>query len=273
MQRIRQIELNLERWRWLPRELGDPHIVVDIPHYRLEVWEGDRIVVAMRVVVGKADTPTPIFSDLMTHVVFSPYWNVPPGIAERETLPSVIRDPEFLARNNMEVIDRSGQVIDPAFIELDDPTQYRFRQRPGEGNALGRVKFMFPNQHHVYLHDTPVGSLFERVTRSLSHGCVRVAEPEALAEYVLRDQPEWPRDRIHEAMHSGEELTVKLRQPLPVYLGYWTAAVSPEGEVQFRKDVYGIDRQQSALLDGQLLRFRKAAAAAPASAGLGGVPK
>ena len=261
-ERMREIALNMERWRWLPRDLGDRYILVNIPEYRLEVWEHDRVPLTMRVVVGKADTPTPIFSDTMTHVVFSPYWNVPPDIAQGETLPAVLQDPEFLARQNMEVLDKDGRVLDLNEVDLSDPTAYRFRQRPGGGNALGYVKFMFPNQYNVYLHDTPTDSLFARASRSFSHGCVRVEQPEALARYVLSDQPEWTPERIREAMHAGEERHVKLTRPVPVYLGYWTARVSADGLVQFRDDIYDIDGRQSTTLAERMARLRRSSAAA-----------
>jgi len=258
-QRIHQIELNLERWRWLPRDLGSTHIIVNIPAYRLDVWEQDKVALSMRVVVGKKETPTPIFNDAMTHLVFSPYWNVPPTIAKNETLPSALRDPSFLQRTNMEVLDAAGNLVDPASIDPSRAENYRFRQRPGTQNSLGLVKFMFPNQFNVYLHDTPADSLFARASRSFSHGCVRLQEPQALAEYVLRDQPEWTADRIAEAMQAGDERTVKLREPLPVYLGYWTADVTPDGTVQFRPDVYGVDARQTAKLSARLLRLRQTA--------------
>ena len=261
-QRIRQIEMNLERWRWLPRDLGERHIIVNIPEYRLEVWDRGQVPVSMRVVVGKQDTQTPIFSDEMTHVVFSPYWNVPPNIAQGETLPEIMKDPGFLARANMEVLDKNGQPIDPSTIDVADPASYRFRQRPGAQNSLGLVKFMFPNQFNVYLHDTPTDSLFARASRSFSHGCVRLENPLALAEYVLRDQQGWTREKIEEAMHAEEERTVKLKKAIPVYLGYWTARVSSDGVMQFRKDVYGIDSRLTALLADRLSRLRKSAAAA-----------
>ncbi|MCA1563343.1 MAG: L,D-transpeptidase family protein [Acidobacteria bacterium] len=265
--RIRQLELNLERWRWLPRELGERHILVNIPEYRLEVWEGDRVPLSMRVVVGKEDTQTPIFNDEMTHIVFSPYWNVPPSIAQGETLPSVMKDPGFLDRTNMEVVDANGAVIDPASIDLNNPTGYRFRQLPGNANSLGLVKFMFPNQYNVYLHDTPADSLFARASRSFSHGCVRIEQPQALAEYLLRDQSEWTSARIQEAMHAQEERHVKLREPVPVYLGYFTARVSADGVMQFRKDVYEVDGRLTARLADRLERLRKAAAAAAIAQG------
>jgi murein L,D-transpeptidase YcbB/YkuD len=264
--RISQITLNLERWRWLPRDLGERHIIVNIPEYRLEVWEGNQVPLTMRVVVGKQDTQTPIFSDVMTHIVFSPYWNVPDNIAQGETLPEILKDPGFLDRNNMEVLDADGKPIDPRSVDLADPAKYRFRQRPGAQNSLGLVKFMFPNQYNVYLHDTPMDSLFARASRSFSHGCVRLENPLALAEYVLRDQPQWTRERIEEAMHGEQERTVKLRSAIPVYLGYWTARVSADGILQFRRDVYDIDRRQTSLLAERLSRLRKTAAAA-ASAG------
>lgn len=254
--RISQIALNLERWRWLPRDLGDRHILVNIPEYRLEVWDGDKVPLSMRVVVGKKDTPTPIFADDMTYLVFAPYWNVPPDIVQKETLPSVMRDPAFLQRTNMEVLDKSGNVVDPSSVDLEDPAAYRFRQRPGSSNSLGLVKFMFPNSYNVYLHDTPADSLFARATRSFSHGCVRLEEPVKLAEYVLADQPDWTSEKIEAAMHAGEERSVKLRKALPVYLGYWTARVAADGILQFRDDLYGIDTRQTAMLGQAMEKMR-----------------
>ena len=247
--RIKQIEINMERWRWLPRERTARRIVVNIPAFRLEVWEGDAVALSMRVVVGKKETPTPIFIDTLTHVVFSPYWNVPPGIAKGETLPSALGDPSFLQRTNMEIVDDNGQVVDAASIDLDRAGDYRFRQRPGKGNALGLVKFMFPNEFNVYLHDTPADSLFARETRLFSHGCVRVEQPEALAEYLLKDRPEWTRERIVEAMHAGNERTVKLLEPVPVDIGYWTVDITPDGQAAFLPDVYGLDARQAAVLN------------------------
>ena len=264
-QRIQQIALNLERWRWLPRKFGDRFILINIPEFQLEVWDGQRVPLAMRVVVGRPDTPTPVFNDEMSHLVFSPFWNVPPAIAEGETLPAFVQDPDFLARNNMEVVDANGNPIDASEIDLEDPTTYRFRQRPGRQNSLGLVKFMFPNEYHVYLHDTPSNSLFERVHRSFSHGCVRVEQPVQLAEYLLRDQSGWTRERIEDAMHGGEERTVKLTDPVPVFLGYWTARVPADGALQFRRDIYGIDRRQTSLMADRLARVRKVADAAVAS--------
>jgi L,D-transpeptidase YcbB len=262
-QRIRQIELNLERWRWLPRDLGARHILVNIAGYNLEVWDNGYVPLHMRVVVGRKDTPTPIFNDTMTYLVFSPYWNVPSNIARNETLPEILKDAGFLDRNNMEVIDERGNVVDPSTIDLAEPDLYRFRQRPGAGNSLGLVKFMFPNQFNVYLHDTPADSLFARAMRSFSHGCVRVEKPRELAEYLLKDSSEWSADSIEEAMHAPEERHVKLPSPIPVYLGYWTATATKEG-VEFKSDVYGIDSRQAAQLADRLARQRKTVVAARA---------
>jgi murein L,D-transpeptidase YcbB/YkuD len=263
--RIAQIEMNMERWRWLPRELGPRYILVNIPEMQLDVYEQERVPLSMRVVVGKPDTQTPIFNDEMTHLVFSPYWNVPPDIAQNETLPALMRDSGFLNRNNMEVVDASGSPVDPSAVDLGNPSAYRFRQRPGSGNSLGLVKFMFPNQFNVYLHDTPADSLFDRASRSFSHGCVRVAEPLALAKYLLRDQPEWDQARIEAAMHAGEEKHVKLKSPIPVYLGYWTASARPDGMVDFRDDVYGIDGRLTVKLADRLERLRRTSEAAVAA--------
>ncbi len=274
-QRVRQLALNLERWRWLPADLGARHILVNVPEFRLEVWDHGKVPLSMRVVVGKKDSPTPIFNDEMTYLVFAPYWNVPSDIVKHETVPQALRDPAFLQRTNMEVLDKSGNPVDPSSIDADNAGQYRFRQRPGASNSLGLVKFMFPNQFNVYLHDTPADSLFARATRSFSHGCVRLEQPEKLAQYVLADQPAWTPERIGAAMRGGQETSVKLTQALPVYLGYWTARVSADGLLQFRDDLYGVDARQSAMLSSALdaLKARAAAAGAAAEAHAAAPPR
>lgn len=265
-QRVQQLRLNLERWRWLPADPGDRYILVNLPEYRLEVWDHGKVPLSMRVVVGKKDSPTPIFNDDMTYLVFAPYWNVPADIVKNETVPQALRDPAFLQRTNMEVLDKGGSPVDPSSIDTEKMGDYRFRQRPGASNSLGLVKFMFPNQFNVYLHDTPADSLFARATRSFSHGCVRLEQPDKLAHYVLADQPSWTPERIAAAMHNAEETTVKLTHALPVYLGYWTARISADGILQFRDDVYGIDGRQSAALGSTLARLKGRAAAAGAAA-------
>lgn len=246
-QRIRTIELNLERWRWLHDPMPARYFVVNVPDFRLEAIENGKAVMTMRVVVGEPENKTPIFADEMTHVVFSPYWNVPPSIAKEETIPRVANDPGFLARNNMEVVSSSGAVVDPYSVDWSNPGGYRIRQRPGSGNALGGVKFMFPNNFDVYLHDTNATKLFDRIERGLSHGCVRVEEPHKLAQYVLRDQPEWTPEAIAVAMKTGQEKHVKLKTHIPVYILYKTAWVH-DGGVRFLKDLYGHDADQAAKL-------------------------
>lgn len=260
-QRIRQIQLNMERWRWLPRDLGKHHARVNIPEYRLDMWEGDDIVLTMRTVVGAQDNKTPIFADKMEYIVFSPYWNVPSSIASEETLPSVQADPTYLSRNNLEVVGTSGEVLDPTLVDWENTDSYRFRQKPGTSNSLGLVKFMFPNQHAVYLHDTPADALFNRPRRALSHGCVRVEQPTTLAQYLLRDRDEWTEDRIKTAMRAGKEQHVKLTEPVPVYLLYMTARASHEdGAVHFREDVYGYDRQHGQAYEERLRSIERRSA-------------
>lgn len=245
--RIRAIELNLERWRWLPDPMPARYLIVNVPDFRLEAIENGTSVFGMRVVVGGPDNKTPIFADQMTHVVFSPYWNVPPRIAMEETIPRAASDPGFLARNNMEVVSPSGDVVEPGSIDWASATGFRIRQRPGSGNALGGVKFIFPNNFDVYLHDTNATKLFDRIERGLSHGCVRVEEPHKLAQYVLRDQPEWTPETIEAAMRSGQEKHVKVSTPIPVFIVYKTAWVH-DGGVRFLKDLYGHDAAQAAQL-------------------------
>jgi murein L,D-transpeptidase YcbB/YkuD len=230
---VEKIAMNMERWRWLPADLGARYILVNIPAFQLDAVESGKSVLAMRVVTGKKDNPTPVLVDEMTSVVFSPYWNIPPDIVEKEILPKLESDPAFLDRNNMEV-DESGQ---------------RYRQRPGKGNSLGQVKFVFPNHYNVYLHGTPSQKLFDRVERDFSHGCVRLEHPLDLAKYVLRDQPEWTEARIVAAMDSGTEQTVKLQQPLPIYLVYVTAW-EEQGALKTVPDVYGIDRRHDRASEG-----------------------
>jgi L,D-transpeptidase YcbB len=246
-ERIRQIELNLERWRWLPESLGDRYVLVNIPTFHLTAVDHGQAALQMRVVTGKHESPTPIFSDEMTTVVFSPYWNVPRDIARNETIPAVMRDPSYLARNNLEAV-RGGRVVDPWSVDWSRAGNVQLRQRPGPRNALGGVKFVFPNQFDVYFHDTPADALFARVERDYSHGCVRLEKPFEMAQWVLQDRPEWTPEKIKAAMSSGREQHVALKQAIPVYIVYQTVWVDEDGTVQFRDDVYGHDAQQERIL-------------------------
>lgn len=246
-----QIRMNMERWRWVQHDLGDRYVLVNVPAYQMQVMEGERAVLAMRVIVGKPDAPTPLFSDKMTYVVFSPYWNIPPDILKKEALPHLTKDPDWLRRNNMEVVGTGGDVVDASAVDWSDEkavNTVRLRQTPGPENALGLVKFIFPNNFSVYLHDTPTDKLFFKDRRALSHGCIRVEDPVALAHYVMSDRPEWTPERISTAMHANEEQTVKLKSPIPVHIGYWTAWVEPDGKtVTYTDDPYGIDAKQRSL--------------------------
>jgi murein L,D-transpeptidase YcbB/YkuD len=242
-----QIRMNLMRWRWLPRELGDRYVFVNVPAYRMQVMEGAKPVLAMRVIVGDPMHQTPLFSDEMTTIVFSPTWNVPESIIRKEMLPKLVDDPGYFQRQDIQVVGTSGEVIDAEAVDWFDESAVRrlhFRQEPGPKNALGLVKFQFPNPFDVYMHDTPQDALFEKEQRALSHGCIRLENPVALAEYVLRDNPEWTMEEISAAMNAGHERAVPLKEHLPVHIGYFTAWVNPDGSVMYTDDPYQLDERQ-----------------------------
>lgn len=246
--RIRQIELNLERWRWLPQELGDRRILVNIAAFELEVFEGSRLVLAMPVIVGRRYRRTPVFSATLSYLVFSPYWHVPHALAIQDQLPMQQQDPTYFQRVGMRVFDGWGtdaREIDPATVDWTQITAsrfpYRLRQDPGPVNALGGVKFMLPNKHSVYLHDTPARDLFARSQRDFSSGCIRLENAAALAEYLLRDMPPWDSAGIRRAMQAGVERTVSLDTRVPVHILYWTAWANEDGTIHFRRDLYGRD--------------------------------
>jgi murein L,D-transpeptidase YcbB/YkuD len=247
--RVRQLQLTLERWRWVPRAFEHPPVVVNIPEFRLRAFSpGEVVELTMKVVVGRAyRTRTPVFAQDMSYVVFRPYWNVPLGIQRGETVPKVKKDPNYLRKNDFEVVDRRGNVVSRGGVSGDQLAELSsgvlsVRQRPGPTNSLGRVKFMFPNEHNVYLHDTPATELFSRTRRDFSHGCIRVEDPIALAEWVLRGNGDWTRDKILAAMNSGpDSRQVNLAQKIPVVIIYATAVVPPDGEVYFFQDIYGHD--------------------------------
>jgi murein L,D-transpeptidase YcbB/YkuD len=252
--RVRQIELALERLRWLPDLAGERLIAVNIPMFRLWVWDAipssQPPALSMNVIVGRAlDTRTPVFAGEMTHVIFRPYWNVPTSILRNELLPAIRRDPAYLARQNLEIVagpSDSSPVLPPSSENIARIGQggVRLRQRPGPRNALGLIKFMFPNQNDVYMHGTPSPQLFAAARRDFSHGCIRVADPTALAEWVLRDDPAWSRDRLVQAMEGPSNRRVDLPQPIQVIIFYTTAVVQPEdGLVHYADDVYGHDRR------------------------------
>jgi murein L,D-transpeptidase YcbB/YkuD len=233
IERVKQILINMNRMRWLPQEPEGRLIVVNIPAFILHVYDGTNTVFTMPVVVGKEGHNTILFSDMLTTIVFSPYWNVPPSIVKKEILPAMEKDPDYLSRNEMEITkEENGLPV--------------VRQLPGDKNSLGKVKFLFPNSFNIYFHDTPAKSLFDKDVRAYSHGCIRLGEPEKMAEYLLKGDPEWTPDKIFEAMNSGEEKYVKLDNPVPVFITYYTAWVDESGRLNFREDIYGHDKEVAA---------------------------
>jgi murein L,D-transpeptidase YcbB/YkuD len=246
--RLRQLTLNMERWRWLPVDFGERHIAVNIPNFTLEVVDRGQAVLNMGVVVGRPDRPTPLFSADMTYLVLSPHWYVPPTIAMEDMLPLLRKDPSYAARQNLRIFHDAGSgstLIDPMSVNWSAVSArhfpYRLRQDPGPKNSLGSVKFMFPNRYHVYLHDTPSKKLFAKTERAYSSGCIRVAKPLELAEYLLGADSQWSRQKILAAIAASREQTVRLPTSIPVHLLYLTAWINEDGVIHFRKDLYGRD--------------------------------
>ena len=254
--RVFQLQLTLERWRWLPTEFSAPPIIVNIPDFRLRVLDdNNRVVMDMRVVVGKAmRTQTPVFSREMTYVVLRPYWNVPPSILRGEIIPAIQRDRSYISRKNYEATTQDGRVVASGEISDEVLAQLRagklaVRQKPGPSNALGLIKLIFPNEHNVYLHSTPSQSLFSRSRRDFSHGCIRVEKPAELAAWALRNNPDWTLKRVQLGMLNGsDDFTVNLAKPVPVFIVYGTALAYENGEVHFSDDIYGHDSKLAAAL-------------------------
>jgi L,D-transpeptidase YcbB len=257
--RIRQIELNLERWRWIPRDLGFRYLLVNIADYSLAVVENQATVLDMRVVVGKAYRRTPVFSEKMKYLVLNPFWNIPIKIAVEDKLPVIRKNPLYLTQQHIKVFENWGEdapEINPAIINWNKVNAnyfpYRLRQDPGPLNALGRIKFMFPNKFSVYLHDTPQRSLFKRASRDFSSGCIRIEKPVELAKYLLQNDPQWPNQKIIETIDSGVTTVVRIKDPIPVHLLYWTAWVTEAGTVHFGNDIYDRDPSLSRALKANL---------------------
>ncbi len=246
--RARQLRINLERWRWLPQNLGARHLVVNIAGFYLDLVEDEVSRLRMDVIVGRPARKTPVFSGAMTYMVFNPAWDVPHKLAVQDKLPVLQKDPAYLSRENFVVFPRGGTPRDPldaSRIEWNrlapDAFPYRLRQLPGPNNALGRVKFMFPNRFNVYLHDTPARELFKQGRRAFSSGCIRLSKPLELARLLLDVDPKTAGTDIDALLAGGRETVVRLAGPLPVHLLYWTAWVDAGGNVHFRDDLYGRD--------------------------------
>jgi len=250
--RVNQIRLNLERARWVLDDLEDDFIVVNIAGFRAYLYRDRKPVWSTRVVVGKTYHKTPVFRSLLKYIVFNPTWTVPYSIATKEMLPAIKRDPAYLSARNFDVKDRDGNIIDPASVDWSQVTTRNFRftfvQRPGLSNALGEIKFIFPNRFSVYLHDTPSKSLFARAERTFSHGCIRVQRPFDFAEVLL--QPDgWTSEMIQAERATRKTRSVFLAEPLPVLLLYWTAAIGEDGQIHFFDDVYERDQKILTALD------------------------
>lgn len=254
--RIEQIRLNMGRWRWLPRNLGDRYIMVNTAGYELTVNEDDKDVLSMRVITGQKDWMTPVITGDLVTVQFNPYWMVPQKIALEELVPKQLNNPNYLASQKIRVFDDwavKPREVDPSRVRWsklsEDNFPYQLRQDPGPWNALGRIKFIFANNFAIFLHDTPHRGLFEQESRALSHGCVRVQHPVELATYLFGEKNGWTRERIQEVIDSGETELARVPEPVPIYLVYWTAWVNGGNQVNFREDVY--ERDQRMLENGE----------------------
>lgn len=229
-QRIGQLIVNMERSRWLPVQLKGDYLAVNIPEFKLHVYHGDSLLWSCNAVVGQTMHRTTVFYGELNQIVFSPYWNVPPGILRNEVLPAMKRDQDYLLKHHMEIVGyRNGLPM--------------IRQKPGPDNPLGLIKFLFPNSYNIYLHDTPSKSLFEKSSRAFSHGCIRISEPARLAAFLLKDRPEWSPVKIDRYMNAGTEQFLRLRQATPVFVAYFTAFIDRAGRLNFRKDIYGLDER------------------------------
>ena len=254
--RILQIRINLERARWVLHEIkpGDL-VIVDVAGFDVSFVRNQKVLWTAKVQIGKPYRQTPIFKSMIDNVVFNPTWTVPPGIIEKDILPAVKRDPGYLEKKKLDVIDRSGKKVDPSSINWSKQTAgnfpYMLRQEPGPDNALGRVKINFPNPYLVYLHDTPSKALFEKEERAFSSGCIRVERPLELAALLLNDPQNWNAGSIGKVIEAGETRTVPLPKPVPVLLMYWTIDPGTEGRVVFKRDPYGRDPRLARALDAR----------------------
>ena len=234
-QRIRQLMVNMERSRWVPVSLNTDYLVVNIPEFKLHVNSGDKLLWSCNIVVGKPIHKTAVFSGELKYVVFSPYWNVPKSIVINEVLKDMRRDGNYLEKHDMEITGYRDGVPE-------------IRQKPGPSNSLGLVKFLFPNNYNMYLHDTPSKSLFNESSRALSHGCMRIQEPFKLAQFLLKNDSSWNDEKIYAAMNAGTERTVTLKERLPVFIVYFTAFVDRDGKINFRKDIYQRDERLAEMM-------------------------
>ena len=241
--RINQMMVNLERLRWIPVEMGKEFLLVNIPEFKLHVFENGKEIWLTNIVVGKDAKQTSIFKGNISKIILNPYWNVPNSIINEEILPALKRNPSYLTKNNMEVL--SGEHIVNAsrinWKKYEKNIPFTIRQKPGKDNALGKMKFLFPNNFSIYLHDTPTKSLFNRTKRDFSHGCIRVENPMKLALYFLKNNKEWNQVKIDSILTTGKEFDISIKPTIPVYIAYFTAWVDNQGNLNFRNDIYDLD--------------------------------
>jgi L,D-transpeptidase YcbB len=243
--RIKQIMINMERLRWFPDEIESNFLLINIPEFKLHVFKNNQKIWDTKVVVGKEVTRTSIFKGNISQIILNPYWSVPNSIIRNEMLPDLKRNPAYLSKNNMEVLS-GNNVINPSNIDWHNYTKsipYSIRQKPGVGNALGKIKFVFPNNFSIYLHDTPSKNLFNENKRAFSHGCIRVQEPRKLALYLLRDKENWNEDKVDKILKTNTTTSIAIKPTVAVYIVYFTAWVDNRGELNFRNDIYNLDDQ------------------------------
>jgi L,D-transpeptidase YcbB len=256
-EKIAQIRINLERMRSLPRDLGEKYLIVNIPEFRLKLIENDSIKLSMNVVVGERKHPTPIFSDKMSYIVLNPKWNIPTSITKKEIIPKLIKDPNYLASKGIDIYEswhpesekiNTQDIIDAFILEdLDSMPNFRLTQSPSSENPLGRMKFMFPNKHAVYMHDTPAKSLFSNARRAYSHGCIRLAKPQELLNTIALEDKSLNIDKIDSILKDTAEKSIGLSKKIPVHIVYLTSWVDEAGQLQFREDIYNYDKIQKSL--------------------------
>jgi L,D-transpeptidase YcbB len=258
-EKVKRIRLNLERWRWMPEDLGSRNVQVNIADFQLKAFEQGQPVLEMKIIAGRDYRQTPVFSDRISYMVLNPSWYVPQSIAVKDKLPLIKKNPVYLTQQKIRLYSSwkgDAKEINPYHIDwskvMSSNFYYRLRQSPGPNNALGRIKFMFPNRFNVYLHDTPSRELFNKTNRTFSSGCIRIQHPEELALYLLKDDPRWNQERLLKTLNTMKEQSIRLPAPVPVHLLYWTVFVDKDGVVQFRNDIYGRDAQLAKALEGKV---------------------
>jgi len=257
--RIEQIKFNMERWRWLPQDLGERYIMVNTANFELDIIENGQSVTSSRAIVGRKKRPTPALSQKITYMELNPYWNIPHNIALNDMLPCIKKDPNYLTDKNIRIFENwedGAKEINPESIDWDTVTKenfvYKLRQDPANSNALGRVKFIFPNEFSIYLHDTPARELFNKTKRTFSSGCIRIEKPMELAAYLLTDNSKWTFEKLTDALNSKKTRTILLSDPMNIHILYWTAWVDKDGTINFRDDIYGRDRQLNIALNEKI---------------------